>query len=59
VTGTAPKKDIGVLINAILELQKNPPDRNNIKEGLSFLENPGGTDIIKELMSLLQKSLES
>lgn len=59
VTGTAPKQDIGVLINAILELQKNPPDKNKIKEGLFFLDNPGATDIIKELRSLLHKSLES
>lgn len=59
VTGTAPKQDIGVLINAISELQKNTPDKNKIKEGLIFLDNPGGTDIRRELMSLLQKSLES
>jgi hypothetical protein len=58
VTGTAPKQDLSVLINAISELQKNPPDKNKIKEGILFLDNPGGKDIRKELMSLLQKSLE-
>lgn len=58
VTGTAPKQDIGVLINAIQEIQKNPPDKNMIKEGLHFLDNPGGTDIRTELIILLKKSLE-
>ncbi len=59
VTGVAPKQDIGVLVNAIQELKMKPPDKNKIKEGLLFLDNPGGTDIRKELISLLQKSLET
>lgn len=57
VTGTAPKQDIGVLIDAILELQKNPPDKEKIRKGLLFLEKPMGMDIRKELIIALQEFL--
>lgn len=60
VTGsTQQKQDIGVLINAISELKKNPPDMARIKEGLFYLENSGGIDIKKEIKTLLQKALEN
>ena len=57
ITGTAPKMDISVLINAISELHKNPPDKSRIKEGLLYLDNSSG-DIRKELKTILQNALE-
>jgi len=59
ITGTAPKLDISVLINALSELQRNPPDKNRIKEGLLYLDNSAGVDIRKEITTALQKALEN
>ncbi len=58
ITGTAQKPAIGALINAISELQKNPPDKNKIKEGLLYLDDSAGTDLRKEIRTILQKALE-
>ncbi len=58
ITGTAPKMDVDILINAISELYKNPPDRNKIKEGILYLDNSAGTDLRKEIRILLQNALE-
>lgn len=59
ITGTAPKMDVDVLINAIAEIRKNPPDKNKIKEGLLYLDNSAGTDLRKDIRILLQNALES
>ncbi|VVB91794.1 Uncharacterised protein [uncultured archaeon] len=59
ITGTAPKMDVEVLISAISELNKNPPDKNKIKEGILYLDNSAGTDIRKDIRTLLQNALES
>ncbi len=59
ITGTAPKMDVDVLINAISEIHKNPPDKNKIKEGILYLDNSAGTDLRKEIRVLLQNALES
>ncbi len=58
ITGTVPKMDVDVLINAISELHKNPLDRNKIKEGILYLDNSAGTDLRKEIRILLQNALE-
>ena len=58
ITGTAPKMDVDVLVNAISELHKNLPDRNKIKEGILYLDNSAGTDIRKDIRTLLQNALE-
>ncbi len=58
ITGTAPKMDMDILINAISELHKNPPDRNKIKEGILYLDNSAGTDIRNDIRTLLQNALE-
>jgi hypothetical protein len=59
ITGTAPKMDMDILINAISELHKNLPDRNKIKEGILYLDNSASTDLRKEIRMLLQNALES
>src|SRR5574341_1333062 len=59
VTGTAQKQEINVLISAIAELQKNPSDKNKLKEGLLYLDNTQGTDLRKEIKTVLQKALEN
>jgi hypothetical protein len=59
VTGTAQKQDINVLTNALAELQKNSPDKNKIKDGLLYLDNSTGTDLRKEIRTVLQKAIEN
>ncbi len=59
ITGTTPKIDVDILINAISELHKNPPDKNKIKEGILYLDNSAGTDIRKDIRTLLQNALEN
>ncbi len=59
VTGTTPRRDVGVLINAISELQKNSCDIAKIKEGLLYLDNSAGVDIRKEIKAILQKAAGS
>ncbi|MCX9011651.1 MAG: hypothetical protein OIN66_11090 [Candidatus Methanoperedens sp.] len=58
ITGASQKLDISMLIGAISELQKNPPDKNKIKEGLLYLDNSAGVDIRKEIRAALQKAVE-
>ena len=53
-----PQPVINDLINAISELQKNPRDKNKIKEGLLFLDNSTNTDLRNEIRDILQKALE-
>ncbi len=62
ITGTGQtqtKQSINDLINAISELQKNPPDRNKIKEGLMYLDNSMGIDLRKEIKTILQKAADN
>ncbi|MDP2766891.1 MAG: hypothetical protein Q8O41_05505 [Candidatus Methanoperedens sp.] len=59
ITGTAQRQDTGILINALCELQKNPPDIARIKEGLLYLDNSAGIDIRKEIKTILQKAVEN
>ncbi len=59
ITGTTQRQDIGVLINALSELQKNSWDLSKIKEGLSYLDNSAGIDIRKEIKAVLQKAAGS
>ncbi len=59
ITGTTQRQDIGVLINALSELQKNSCDLSKIKEGLSYLDNSAGIDIRKEIKAVLQKAAGS
>jgi hypothetical protein len=59
VTGTAQRQDISVLTHAIIELQKNSPDIDKIKEGLFYLDNSAGIDIRKEIKTVLQKAVEN
>ncbi len=58
ITGASQKLDISMLISAVSELQKSPPDKNRIKEGLLYLDNSAGVDIRKELRTALQKAVE-
>ena len=53
-----PQPVINDLINAISELQKNPRDKNKIKEGLLFLDNSTNTDLRNEIRAILQKAIE-
>ena len=53
-----PQPVINDLIDAISELQKNPRDKNKIKEGLLFLDNSTNTDLRNEIRDILQKALE-
>ena len=60
ITGkTQQTQDINVLISAISELRKNPPDAAKIKEGLLFLDSFPGIDIRKEIRESLLKALEN
>ena len=60
ITGkTQQTQDINVLISAISELMKNPPDPVKIKEGLQFLDTFPGIDIRKEVRESLQKALDN
>jgi len=53
-----PQPVINDLIDAISELQKNPRDKNKLKEGLLFLDNSTNTDLRNEIRDILQKALE-
>ncbi len=57
ITGAPRKQDINILINAISELQKNPQDKNKIKEGISYLDDSTGTDLRKEIRAVLQNAM--
>lgn len=53
-----PQPVINDLIDAISELQKNPRDKNKIKEGLLFLDNSTSTDLRNEIRAILQKAMD-
>jgi len=53
-----PQPVINDLIDAISELQKNPRDKNKIKEGLLFLDNSTNIDLRNEIRAILQKAME-
>jgi len=59
ITGTTQRQDTSILINALSELQRNPPDISRIKEGLLYLDNSTGIDIRKEIKTVLQKAVEN
>jgi len=59
ITGTTQRQDTSVLINALSELQKNPPDIARIREGLLYLDNSAGIDLRKEIKTILQKAVEN
>lgn len=59
ITGTSQKQDIGILINALSELGKTPPDKNKIKDGLVYLDSSAGIDIRKEIKKELLKAIEN
>jgi len=59
ITGTGQKQDISALINAISELQKTPPDKNKLKDGLVYLDSSEGIDIRKEIKKELLKAIEN
>ncbi len=54
-----PQPDINDLIAAISELQKNPQDKNKIREGLLYLDNSAGPDLRKEIRTILQKAVDN
>ncbi len=53
-----PQPVINDLIDAISELQKNPRDKNKIKEGLLFLDGSTNIDLRNEIRDILQKAME-
>ncbi len=57
ITGKTQKQDISVLLNAFMELQKSPPDKARIKEGILYIDNSAGIDLKKEIKTVLQKAL--
>ncbi len=59
ITGkTQQAQDISILVNAIFELNNNPPDLSKIKDGLIFLDKTPEIDIRKYLRILLMQVLE-
>lgn len=59
ITGkTQQAQDIIILINALSELNNNPPDPAKIKEGLIFLDKTPEIDIRKDLKIILMQALE-
>lgn len=50
---------INDLIAAISELQKNPQDKNKIREGLLYLDNSAGIDLRKQIRTILQKAVDN
>ena len=53
-----PQPVINDLIDALSELQKNPRDKNKLKEGLLFLDNSTNTDLRNEIRAILQKAMD-
>ncbi len=54
-----PQPGINDLVAAISELQKNPQDKNKIREGLLYLDNSAGLDLRKEIRTILQKAVDN
>lgn len=50
---------INDLITAISELQKNPRDKNKIRDGLGYLDNSAGIDLRKQIRMILQKAVDN
>jgi hypothetical protein len=59
ITGTTQRQDTSILISALSELRKSPPDLAKIKEGLLYLDNSSGIDLRKEIKTILQKAVEN
>jgi hypothetical protein len=59
ITGTTQRQDTSILISALSELRKSPPDLAKIKEGLLYLDNSSGIDLRKEMKTILQKAVEN
>jgi len=60
ITGNTQKpQDISILVNAISELNNNPPDPAKIKEGLIFLDKTPENDIRKDLRTIMMQVLEN
>jgi hypothetical protein len=54
-----PQPGINDLITAISELQKNPPDKAKIQDGILYLDTSMGVDLRKEIKSILQKAVDN
>ncbi len=59
ITGTTQRQDTSILISALSELRKSPPDLAKIKEGLLYLDNSSGIDLRREIKTILQKAVEN
>ena len=53
------QKTINDLMTAISELQKNPPDKEKMQEGIQYLDNSMGVDLRKEIRAILQKAVDN
>ncbi|MCE8429079.1 MAG: hypothetical protein J5U19_11900 [Candidatus Methanoperedens sp.] len=58
ITGSGEKPDISVLINAIAELMKSPPDNAKLREGLLYLDESSAAEVRKDIKAALQKALD-
>ncbi len=56
---SAVRPGINALLAAISELQKNPQDKNKIREGLLYLDNSAGIDLRKQIRTILQKAVDN
>ncbi len=54
-----PQQSINDLITAISELQKNPPDKTKIQDGIIYLDTSMGVDLRKEIKCILQKAVDN
>jgi len=54
-----PQQSINDLITAISELQKTPPDKTKIQDGIIYLDTSTGIDLRKEIRSILQKAVDN
>ena len=50
---------INDLFIAISELQKDPQDKNKIREGLLYLDNSAGSDLRKQIRTILQNAVDN
>jgi hypothetical protein len=54
-----PQQSINDLITGIIELQKNPPDKTKIQDGILYLDNSAGVDLRREIKNILQKAMDN
>ncbi len=54
-----PQQSINDLITAIIELQKNPPDKSKIQDGILYLDTSMGVDLRREIKNILQKAVDN